>query len=165
MGHVDTADMHDGAAVTADAAVEAAAALLRGRGERLTSPRVAVVRVLAGRHDHLTAEQVVAAVAQTAPAVHRASVYRALDTLAGLGVVAHVHLGHGTTTYHLGAPHLPEHLHAQCVDCGRVFDLPADTLDGVVEHVVAVTGFRLEPSHVALSGTCEACALLRAGAR
>jgi Fur family ferric uptake transcriptional regulator len=148
--------------VAADAAVEAAAALLRGRGERLTSPRVAVVRALAGRHDHLTAEQVVAVVAQTVPAVHRASVYRALDTLAGLGIVAHVHLGHGTTTYHLAAPHLPEHLHAQCADCGRVFDLPADSLDGVVERVARVTGFRLEPAHVALSGTCEACTQQRA---
>lgn len=157
MGHMDT--------VAADAAVEAAAALLRGRGERLTSPRVAVVRVLAGRHDHLTAEQVVAGVAQAAPAVHRASVYRALDTLAGLGIVAHVHLGHGTTTYHLAAPHLPQHMHAQCADCGRIFDLPADTLDGVVEHVAEVTGFRLEPAHVALSGTCEACTQLRAAAR
>jgi Fur family ferric uptake transcriptional regulator len=149
----------------ADTAVEAAATLLHGRGERLTSPRVAVVRALAGRHDHLTAEQVVAVVAQAAPAVHRASVYRALDTLAGLGIVAHVHLGHGTTTYHLAAPHLPEHLHAQCADCGRVFDLPADSLDGVVERVAGATGFRLEPAHVALSGTCEACTQRRTAAR
>jgi Fur family ferric uptake transcriptional regulator len=158
-------DMDIGMTAAADSAVEAAAALLRGRGERLTSPRVAVVRALAGRRDHLTAEQVVAAVADTAPAVHRASVYRALDTLAGLGIVAHVHLGHGSTAYHLAAPHLPLHLHAQCADCGRVFDLPADTLDGVVEHVAAAIGFQLEPAHVALSGTCEACAGLRADAR
>ena len=114
-----------------DEVVERAGTLLRSRGDRMTGPRRAVITALAGRQgsSHLTPDQVVLAVAQIDPAVHRASVYRALEVLSTLGVVQHVHLGHGTTAYHLAAPH--EHLHAHCVVCGRVIDLPATLLDDV----------------------------------
>jgi Fur family ferric uptake transcriptional regulator len=66
-----------------------------------------------------------------------------------------VHLGHGTTAYHLAAPH--EHLHAHCVSCDRVIDLPGSLLDAVARQVADEHGFVLDPSHVALSGTCAAC--------
>jgi Fur family ferric uptake transcriptional regulator len=137
--------------------VEHAAALLRSRGDRMTGPRRAVIAALAVRREssHLAPDQVVAAVAQLDPTVHRASVYRALEVLSSLGVVQHVHLGHGTTAYHLAAPH--EHLHAHCVSCGRVIDLPGTLLDDVARQVADDHGFVLDPSHVALSGTCVSC--------
>jgi Fur family ferric uptake transcriptional regulator len=137
--------------------VERAGSLLRSRGDRMTGPRRAVITALAARRgsSHLTPEQVVLAVAQVDPTVHRASVYRALEVLSSLGVVQHVHLGHGTTAYHLAAPH--EHLHAHCVECGRVIDLPATLLDDVARQVAEQHGFVLDPSHVALSGTCASC--------
>jgi Fe2+ or Zn2+ uptake regulation protein len=138
--------------------VAGAAAQLRSRGDRMTGPRRAVITALAGRREqsHLTPEQVVVAVAQVDPTVHRASVYRALEVLSSLGVVQHVHLGHGTTAYHLAAPH--EHLHAHCVRCDHVIALPATLLDDVARQVVDGYGFVLDPSHVALSGTCATCA-------
>jgi len=97
----------------------------------------------------------VSAVAERDPGVHRASVYRTLETLSGLGVVQHVHVGHGTTAYHLAGDEA--HLHAQCGRCGAVIDLPASLLDEVAARVHREHGFRLDPSHVALSGTCERC--------
>lgn len=140
-----------------DGALEQAAALLRSRGDRMTGPRRAVITALAAPRDssHLTPEQVVVAVAGVDPTVHRASVYRALEVLSSLGVVQHVHLGHGTTAYHLAAPH--EHLHAHCVRCDRVIDLPGSLLDDVARTVADEYGFVLDPAHVALSGTCVSC--------
>lgn len=140
-----------------DDTVERAAALLRSRGDRMTGPRRAVIAAFLARQaaSHLTPEQVVLAVAELDPTVHRASVYRALEVLSQLGVVQHVHLGHGTTAYHLAAPH--EHLHAHCVRCDRVIDLPGHLLDDVARTVADAYGFVLDPSHVALSGTCVDC--------
>jgi Fur family ferric uptake transcriptional regulator len=134
-----------------------AADLLRARGDRMTGPRRAVITALARRPEpaHLTPEQVVTAVGEVDPSVHRASVYRALEVLSTLGVVQHVHLGHGTTAYHLAAPH--EHLHAHCVRCDRVIDLPGTLLDDVARQIADQHGFVLDPSHVALSGTCGSC--------
>lgn len=130
---------------------------LRARGERMTGPRRAVLTALARRGGHVLAAEVVEAVSEVDPSVHRASVYRTLEALSALGVVQHLHLGHGGTAYHLsdGAHH---HVHAQCQVCGAVEDLPADLLDGVAEQVALRSGFLLDPGHVALSGVCRACA-------
>jgi Fur family transcriptional regulator, ferric uptake regulator len=130
--------------------VEQVGRLLRQRGERMTGPRKAVLVALAASGGHLGAEDVVAA-------VHRASVYRTLDALCALGVVQHVHIGHGATAYHL-VHDVDPHVHVQCNSCGAVVDLPVDVLDAAAQRMAAETGFVLDPTHVALSGTCAACA-------
>ena len=99
----------------------------------------------------------IAAVAGLDPSVHRASVYRALEALSQLGVVQHVHAGHGLTTYHL-MPAVGPHPHAQCRACGTVYDLPEDLLDAVAGRLARQDGFVLDTGHVALSGTCATCA-------
>jgi len=144
------------ASPAAQAAVESATTLLRRRRERMTGPRRAVLSVLAQDTGHLSADEVVSAVADFDPGVHRASVYRALEALSRLGVVQHVHLGHGTTAYALaeGRPHL----HGHCSSCGAVVDLPGDLLDAVADRLRDEVGFTLDPAHVALSGTCRSCA-------
>lgn len=137
--------------------IEDVARRLRARGERMTGPRRAVLRVLAERSEHLSAEDVVTAVTRLDARAHRASVYRTLEALSALGVVQHVHVGHGRTAYHLIEDDRP-HLHAQCRDCGRVSDLPADLLDEVAARTRSTTGFTLDAGHVALSGLCQDCA-------
>jgi Fur family ferric uptake transcriptional regulator len=135
---------------------ERALQALRSHGQRVTRPRRVVVAALAALDGHPSAEDVGAEVARIDPGVHRATVYRTLDTLAELGVVAHVH-SHGTTAYHLADPDDGAHLHARCRRCDRVVDLPGDLLDQAVARVRAGTGFEVEPAHVALSGTCADC--------
>ena len=133
------------------------AELLRARGERMTGPRRAVLNVLARQNDHISADTLVGLVAEHDPGVHRASVYRTLEALSDLGVVQHVHLGHGATAYHL-VPLEERHLHAHCRLCGSVRDLPSDLLDSVAEVMARRYGFVLDAGHVALSGMCRRCA-------
>lgn len=140
----------------ADVTIDEVAALLRSRGERMTGPRRAVLTVLAEGNEHLSADAVLTRVAAHDAGVHRASVYRTLDALCDLGVVQHVHVGHGGTAYHLVREGQP-HLHAQCGSCGAVHDLPADLLDDVSDAVYRLHGFRLDAGHVALSGLCRSC--------
>jgi len=147
------ADGHDGV----HALVEQVERLLHQRGERMTRPRRAVLAALAASGGHLTVEDVVAAVVDVDATVHRASVYRTLEALCGLGVVQHVHIGHGATAYHLVHDVTP-HVHVQCTSCGAVVDLPADVLDAAATRMVEEAGFVLDPTHVALSGTCAGCA-------
>lgn len=139
------------------ALVVAATEGLRALGQRVTPARRAVVEVLAATDSHLDAEQVGRAVAQRFPGVHRATVYRTLETLAGLGLLTHVHTSRGGTAYHLaGTLTGRDHLHAQCRVCGKILDLPADLLDDAAARV-REHGFLLEADHVALSGICEEC--------
>jgi Fur family ferric uptake transcriptional regulator len=89
------------------------------------------------------------------PEVHLSTVYRSLDAFERLGVVTHVHLGHGRATYHL-AEEL--HHHAVCEGCGAVVELPDDLLGAVVHRVRGEFGFEVDAHHFALSGRCAACA-------
>lgn len=138
------------------ALVEQVAAKLRDRNERMTAPRRAVLTVLADDRAHLSVEQIAHRVAEVAPSVHLTSVYRTLEALAALGVVQHVHLGHGSTAYHLIDPG-HHHAHAQCRSCGQVWDLPLDLLEPVAEALHRELSFELDPSHAALSGICSDC--------
>lgn len=136
-------------------AVDEVLALVRRRGGRVTQPRRAVVSaLLANRGHHLTAEDVARRVQAQLPEVHLSTVYRTLDALEELGVIRHVHLGHGPSTYHLA---VEAHHHAVCDRCGTVIELPGDLFDEVEDRVAALAGFRIEPQHFALPGRCAAC--------
>ena len=135
----------------------AVTARLHERGERLTVQRKAVLLALLAHGGHPTADDLIASVERSATSAHRASVYRALEALCALGVVQHVHLGHGAATYHL-AEAAGGHAHAQCSHCGGVIDVPLMVMDDLAMRLERSCGFRLDRSHVALSGLCEECA-------
>lgn len=122
---------------------------------RATESRIAVLSALARLGGHPRADEVAAAIG---PSVHRATVYRVLETLLDLGVVTHVHLPSGAVAYHLAdESETQPHLHARCHDCGAVIDLPAGLLDPVAAQVARDVGFVIDPSHIALSGHCRDC--------
>jgi Fur family transcriptional regulator, ferric uptake regulator len=141
-----------------------ATALLRAAAQRVTKPRVALLtQVIAAGGDHLSADALLEQVADCDPPIHRATVYRTLEGLTKVGVLRHVHLDRGLTAYHLvdnprTIHHRSEHLHAQCSQCGKVTDLPAHVLGDTPERIRRTSGFRLDASHVALSGICKDCA-------
>ena len=107
--------------------------------------------------EHLSAEQIAAVVAARTPTVHRATVFRTLERLVSAGLVAHVHLPHGATTYHLRRPAERMHIHLSCRACGEVLDAEPDLLDDVVTALRDRYGFELQPAHSALSGRCASC--------
>jgi Fur family ferric uptake transcriptional regulator len=141
-----------------------ATSLLRDAGQRVTKPRVALLACIIGaRGEHLSADSLIEQVADSTPPIHRATVYRTLEGLTSAGLLRHVHLDRGLTAYHLASAPRAEHargdhLHAQCSVCGKVTDLPAHVLGDTADRVRRTTGFRLDPSHVALSGICRDCA-------
>jgi Fur family transcriptional regulator, ferric uptake regulator len=143
--------------------VEVAVAELRRRGERITPARRAVLEILDDPSLHLNAEEIVARVAERAPGVHRATIYRALARLADLELVTHTHVGGSAAIHHLAEvvlrpdpPHT-SHAHLQCTTCGRVIDLPADALQSLVTHLADDLDFDFQPEHTALLGTCSTC--------
>lgn len=136
-----------------------ALARLRGMGERITPGRRAVIRALEEADGHLDADAVCERVAEYAPGVHRATVYRTLQSLCDVGLVGHTHVPDSATIYHLtGATHA-EHAHMQCAVCRKVFDLPTEWVQELAVRVETETGFVIEPEHAALLGTCAQCRL------
>jgi Fur family ferric uptake transcriptional regulator len=127
----------------------ALAARLRARGMRMTPQRERVLQAV--QHlVHATPEQVAASV----PEVDLATVYRTLETLEGIGVVAHTHLGHGAPSYRLAED---EHIHVVCHQCQAVIDAPAELADELAATLLTQRGFVLDRSHFTVFGTCSDC--------
>ena len=74
-------------------------ALIREQGERVTTARRALVTALVQAKGHVTADDLAVLVQKAQPDVHLSTIYRSLDALERIGVVDHVHLGHGRAVY------------------------------------------------------------------
>lgn len=142
-----------------DALVEQAVARLRAGGERITPARRALLAVLAGSVEHLSADEVVSRLSdspQTTTA-HRTTVYRTLERFAHVGVVAHRRLPGGAAGYHLMTE---SHLHGHCVTCRKVIALPAGVLERLApaqERVRESYGFDIDLHRSTLLGRCRDC--------
>lgn len=129
--------------------------LLRARGGRVTTCRRAILETFLGVGGHVTAEALTARVQASQPDVHESTVYRFLDELERLGVVDHVHLGHGPAVYHLASD---AHHHLVCDRCGAVEEVPEALFAELRTRLKSEFGFVLEPRHFAVTGHCQACA-------
>ena len=129
-------------------------ALLRARGGRVTTCRRAILETFLGAGGHITAEALTARVQGAQPDVHESTVYRFLDELERLGVVDHVHLGHGPAVYHLASD---AHHHLVCDRCGAVEEVPDEVFADLQRRLQADFGFALQPRHFAVTGHCRAC--------
>ena len=131
------------------------AAHLRARGFRMTSQRLAILHVLRHAGTHLSPREVYTQAKQELPTLTEPTVYRTLELLERLGLVWHTHLGKGAPVYH-AAEH--PHLHVVCQECGEISSVDPTLLDAAAERLAADLGFTVDVGHVALSGTCRACA-------
>jgi Fur family ferric uptake transcriptional regulator len=129
--------------------------LLRANGGRVTDARRAILRALIDHGPHPTAEQLTAHVQARHPDTHESTIYRFLDDLERLGVVDHVHLGHGPAVYHFADD---THHHLVCDVCGLVVEVPDRALDGLRRRLRAHFDFEMEPRHFAVPGRCKECA-------
>jgi Fe2+ or Zn2+ uptake regulation protein len=129
--------------------------LLRARGGRVTTCRRAILETFLGVGGHVTAEALTARVQVGQPDVHESTVYRFLDELERLGVVDHVHLGHGPAVYHLASD---AHHHLVCERCGAVVEVPEEVFAGLRVQLADDFGFSVDPRHFAVTGRCAACA-------
>jgi Fur family ferric uptake transcriptional regulator len=132
---------------------------LRARGYRLTPARQLVLAAVAAL-EHATPDAICAEVQRTASSVNLSTVYRTLELLEELDLVAHTHLGHGAPIYH--AAHERDHLHLVCGLCGRITEASAASADSLVERLRGELGFETDVAHFALFGRCAQC--LAAGA-
>jgi Fur family transcriptional regulator, ferric uptake regulator len=103
---------------------------------------------------HATPEQICSQVQRAAPAVNITTIYRTLDLMERIGLVRHTHLGHGAPTY---SEQEHQHVHLVCHSCGTVTEADTDLMADLADRLRDETGFDLDASHIALSGTCNNC--------
>ena len=123
---------------------------VRSAGGRVTRARRVLLGDLYDLGGRVTAEEL----AERHDDIDLATVYRSLAHFEEVGVIEHVHLGHGPAAYRwVGARTVA----AVCEGCGAVADIPADELDSLALRLEERYGLRLSLGHFALSVRCPAC--------
>ena len=120
---------------------------VRSHGMRVSSARRSVLEALLAAAEPLTAEEL-------AGGADLASTYRNLETLESIGIVRHVHLGHGPGRYELSGRHDGW---TTCEDCGRSTPLPSPALHAIRLAAQEAAGFEPSFAHFALIGRCSEC--------
>jgi Fur family peroxide stress response transcriptional regulator len=118
------------------------------------SVRTIVFEVLAGRHDHPTAEQVHDDARERMPELLLGDVERELDEL--------VRLGRASKPCHVGSvprfdARTDRHHHMVCTRCERVSDLEPLALTGLQFPNARREGFEIRDYAVLFHGTCADC--------
>ena len=131
--------------------IEDVAEALRRDGGRLTTPRRLVLQALFAASELVPAERIAAA-AQ----LDLTSVYRNLERLEELGVVRHVHIGHGPSVY--GLLEHGEREYLVCEACGKVTAADSEQLDRVRAVIREEFGYDARFTHFPIHGRCTDCA-------
>lgn len=124
---------------------------LEARGYRITPPRRAVIAAILSRDGHFTADALVT----HCRGAGRATVFRTLRLLAELGAVCRVLMEDGSMHYLVSER--GHHHHLVCTSCGRVEDLDACAITGLVREVSDATGYEVDGHWLELYGRCAAC--------
>lgn len=135
-------------------------AALRARGHRMTPQRLAIVSEIVATEGHISAQEVAARVRARVPGVNDSTVYRTLDLLEAIGVLAHSHLGSGPAYHHADEA---GHVHFVCARCRSTVDLARAETAALQDAVVERTGFLPDFTHFAVSGLCAACRAAEGG--
>jgi Fur family ferric uptake transcriptional regulator len=143
-----------GAALAVSSLDEALAAL-RERGMRASAARRLALEALFAADGPVSAEAIADGLGGRLPRSDLASVYRNLEVLEAVGLVRHVHLGHGPGRYAL-AGSAREYL--VCDRCDAVRAVDPSELDEVRGLVRARFGYAPRFGHFPIVGRCAACA-------
>ena len=132
-----------------------AIAALRARGMRVSTARRLVLEGLFAAGEPISAERVAAGIEGRIPPSDLASVYRNLETLEQVGLVRHLHLGHGPGLYVLSGAE--EHEYLVCERCDALHVVTRDDMDQVRDVIHNRFGWTAGFTHFPIVGLCPAC--------
>jgi Fur family ferric uptake transcriptional regulator len=134
--------------------VDDALAILREHGLRVSAARRLVVEALFAAQGPVSAERIAAGIAGRVPQSDPSSVYRNLERLQEVGLVRHVHLGHGPGMYVL-AGSAREYL--VCDSCDAVRAVDPSELDAIRAGIADTFGWEAGFTHFPIVGLCPDC--------
>jgi Fur family ferric uptake transcriptional regulator len=132
---------------------ERALAALSEAGFRSGGGRRQVVELLDQEGCALTALEI----DKQLPEVGRATVYRALEQLEGLGMVQRVDVKGDAAGFERIDPSGHHHHHIVCEQCGRVVAFEDDRLEQAIRALGERPDFNVSSHEVTLRGECASC--------
>ena len=131
---------------------------LASEGFRRGGGRAAVIDLLDAQECALSAQEIEDQLREGERRVGRATVYRVLDELVDLDLLAKVEIGDGVARFE---PVFPEgthhHHHFVCRNCGKLIPFEDDELERVLRRIARREGVTMDGHDVTLRGLCPDC--------
>ncbi len=147
---------------------ERAEATLAAAGHRRGGARRALLELLDRQECALTAQEMEDALrargrvrsqdSDKGRRVSRASVYRILDELEGLGLVQRVETGQAMVRYERVCEHTEHHHHLVCDECGVVMPFSDAGLERAIKTLSERVPLAVSEHEIVLHGACRDCA-------
>lgn len=125
---------------------------LRKKGYRLTKPRKMVLKALTFYPQSVT--DIVNSLEKKQAIVDMATIYRTLQVLVGLGVVAKIQFNNTSALYELSSNN--HHHHLVCNNCGSIEDICLNE-DLLMNQVNKQTSFKVQSHSLEFFGLCVNC--------
>jgi Fur family transcriptional regulator, ferric uptake regulator len=139
--------------------IERSEVALAAAGHRRGGARRALLELLDAQDCALTAVEIEDALRARERRVSRASVYRILEQLEGLGLVQRVETGQAMVRYEragVGEEH--HHHHLVCDACGAVMPFSDEGLEQAISSLSSRVPLTVSEHEIVLRGECEDCA-------
>jgi Fur family ferric uptake transcriptional regulator len=129
--------------------------LLRERGNRVTTQRQAVLKIIQEHEGHLSADEIYNLARDEVPRLSLSTVYRTLDLLKELDLVTELHLAGDHYRYEAQCG---RHQHLVCLGCGKVIEFQCSHCAAMHKELSVQHGFAIRSTRVELLGYCKECA-------
>ena len=127
---------------------------------KMTPQRKGILQVFVDNPDeHLSAEEVYDILKENDFDFGLATVYRNVELLNELGILAKVDFGDGCARYELSTtdPKIHNHHHLICLNCRKVIEFEEDLLGGLEDFIETKSGFQIVNHEVKFFGYCSEC--------
>jgi Fur family ferric uptake transcriptional regulator len=127
-------------------------------------PREAILALMRKSPKHLSAKEIYASLHRSYPGMGLSTVYRTLDLLARMGIVAKLTLGDGQSRYEFKSSEKRDHHHHLiCTNCGKIINY-SEFLDEELrlvkkteERLAEKYSFIIHDHNIEFLGLCEKC--------
>ena len=133
---------------------------IRERGLRLTPQREMVLSIMHKMDGFATAEKIFEGVQTLSSSMDISTVYRTLDLLQEIHVVAAVDPGDGQRLFRLSDLERPC-VHLVCRACGKVIEVDVEQIRPLTVYLNEHSGFEADLDRLSIPGLCHDCSVYR----
>lgn len=130
---------------------------LKQHGYRMTRQRETILNAIHEAHGAVTAESIYERASQDCNVLDLSTVYRTLDLFQQFGLVSVVNAQGINYFEHIGLEE--PHLHLLCSQCGKIFNIPLEEAQPLLEAFTTQYHFQVDPTQITFQGMCEECQL------
>ncbi len=127
-------------------------------GHRRGGARTAIIELLDEQQCALSAAEIQERLDRRGREASRASIYRVMEELEQIGLLARVEVGQGTSRYEPVRGAAEHHHHIVCERCGRLEPFSDEGLERAIERVSERLSVEVSEHEIVLRGACRSCA-------